>query len=301
MEWLANLSNAIEYIEKNLDQELSYDEAARIACCSTYYFQRIFSYAAGVPLSEYIRRRRMTQAAFELRASDRKVLEIALKYGYTSPTAFNRAFKSVHGISPTAARNEGCTLNAYPPLRFTVEVAGDTPLPYRIEEKGPLRIVGARLPLTEDWEHNRAIVPPFWQRNLDEGRLPSVHRLSNLPPQGLLGLSVYRNPQEIFYYIGVSTDATVPEGMHEERIPSASWVVFEDNGPYRQTVQNIFRRFATEWLPASGYIYAELPDIEVYPYREESQNFPNIRNRPVQVWIGVKAAGEGRPRPTQDS
>ena len=92
MEWLKNLSNAIEYIEDNLDKEISYEEAARIACCSTYYFQRLFSYVSGVSLSEYIRKRRMSQAAFELQRTDKKVLDVALKYGYTSPTSFNRAF-----------------------------------------------------------------------------------------------------------------------------------------------------------------------------------------------------------------
>ena len=80
MEWLNNLSKAIEYIENHLDQEISFDEAARIACCSTYYFQRIFSYVAGISLAEYIRRRRMTQAAFELQRTDKRVLDIALKY-----------------------------------------------------------------------------------------------------------------------------------------------------------------------------------------------------------------------------
>ena len=96
MEWLNNLSNAIDYLESNLVDEISYEEAANIAYCSTYYFGRMFSYVAGIPLSEYIRRRRMTQAAFELQTTDSKVLDVALKYGYTSPTSFNRAFQSVH-------------------------------------------------------------------------------------------------------------------------------------------------------------------------------------------------------------
>ena len=74
MEWLKNLSKAIEYIERNLAGEISYEEAAKIACCSTYYFQRIFSYVAGISLSEYIRRRKMTQAAFELQTTDRNVI-----------------------------------------------------------------------------------------------------------------------------------------------------------------------------------------------------------------------------------
>ena len=63
MEWLKKINNAIDYIENNLDSEISYDEAAQIACCSTYYFQRMFTYITGISLAEYIRRRRMTQAA----------------------------------------------------------------------------------------------------------------------------------------------------------------------------------------------------------------------------------------------
>ena len=104
MEWLKKLSAAIDYIESNLEGDLSYEEAAQIACCSVFYFQRIFSYVAGISLSEYIRRRRMTQAAFELQRTDAKVIDIALKYGYTSPTSFNRAFQSIHNISPAAAK-----------------------------------------------------------------------------------------------------------------------------------------------------------------------------------------------------
>ena len=100
MEWLNKLSLAIDYIESNLQNDISYDEAARRACCSTFYFQRLFSYITGISLSEYIKRRRMTQAGFELQRTDAKVIDIALKYGYTSPTAFNRAFRSVHDITP---------------------------------------------------------------------------------------------------------------------------------------------------------------------------------------------------------
>ena len=66
----------------------------------------------------------MTQAAFELQRTNAKVIDIALKYGYTSPTSFNRAFQSVHNIPPTAARNLGSTLNAYPAIRFSVQITG---------------------------------------------------------------------------------------------------------------------------------------------------------------------------------
>jgi AraC family transcriptional regulator len=69
-----------------------------------FHFQRMFSYLAEVPLGEYIRRRKMTKAAADLQSGSERIIDIALKYGYDSPTAFNRAFKSVHGIAPSEAR-----------------------------------------------------------------------------------------------------------------------------------------------------------------------------------------------------
>lgn len=146
MEWLKKLGEAIDYIEDNLDKEISYDEAARIACCSSYYFQRVFSYVSGVSLAEYIRRRKMTQAAFELQRADSRVIDVALKYGYSSPTSFNRAFQNVHGITPTAAKLEGNILQAYPSIRFKIEITGESAIAYRIAQKPPLRIVGIRIP-----------------------------------------------------------------------------------------------------------------------------------------------------------
>ena len=162
---------------KRLRTYISYDEAARIACCSPYYFQRVFSYVSGVSLAEYIRRRKMTQAAFELQRADSRVIDVALKYGYSSPTSFNRAFQNVHGITPTAAklvqrcRNSGCcihcyfcnavlggsVLQAYPSIQFKIEIAGGSAMAYRIAKKPPLRIVDIRIPLTSDMEENLRI------------------------------------------------------------------------------------------------------------------------------------------------
>jgi len=283
MEWLKRLSNAIDYIEDNLTGEISYDEAANIACCSTYYFQRMFSYVAGISLSEYIRRRKMSQAAFELQSTDSKVIDIALKYGYSSPTSFNRAFQNVHGISPTTAKSQGNLLNAYPPIRFSVTVAGGKAMPYRIETKEAMRIVGIRIPMTEDMEENRKVVPDFWKETLAGNHFPEICKLSNNNPHGILGISAYSGPGEIYYYIAAATDMPVPNGMLEFEIPAATWVVFENKGPFKESVQMIFKRFMTEWLPFSGYEYAMLPDIEVYPISEQK-----LTGGHSEVWIAVK-------------
>lgn len=287
MEWLKQLSQAIAYIEDNLAGDISYEEAARIACCSTYYFQRIFSYVAGISLSEYIRRRRMTKAAFELQVSQAKVTDIGSKYGYVSPTSFNRAFQSVHGVAPTVARMEGTLLNAYPPISFSISVTGGEGMRYRIETKDPIRIVGVRVALEEDPEQNFQIAPSFWETTLKSNLFSEICNLANQNPPGILGVTVYQNPEEIYYYIAVSTDKAAPDQLVEYEIPAATWVIFECAGPFPDTIQTIFRRFLTEWLPFSGYEYAQLPDIEVYPINDQK-----LKGGHSQVWIAIKKTKE---------
>lgn len=283
MEWLKKISQAIVYIEINLTGDISYDEAAKIACCSTYYFQRMFSYVSGITLSEYIRRRRMTAAAFELLQSDVKVMDVSLKYGYKSPTAFNRAFQSVHGVSPTVARAHGTLLNAYPPISFSILVTGGENMNYRIETKKVIRIVGVRTELQEAMEQNQKIVPVFWNKMLESTLFSEICGLTDKDPQSVFGVTAYTNPQNIYYYIAVPTDKAVPDGMVEFEIPAATWVVFECNGHFKESVQTIFKRFLTEWLPVSGYKYAQLPDIEVYPVSNNGS-----KGGHAEIWIAIK-------------
>jgi len=283
MEWLKQLSQAIDYIENNLADDISYEEAAKIACCSTYYFQRMFSYVAGIPLSDYIRRRRMTKAAFELQVSESKVMDIGSRYGYVSPTSFNRAFQNVHGVAPTIARMEGTLLNAYPRISFSINVTGSESMRYRVETKKSIRIVGVRIALQENQEQNFKIVPTFWDTTLKSNLVPEIYKLTNQNPHGILGVTVYQNPEENYYYIAVSTDKVVPEKLIEYIIPEATWVIFECDGHFLDSIQTIFKRFLTEWLPFSGYAYAELPDIEVYPISDSK-----LLGGHSEVWIAVK-------------
>lgn len=281
MEWLNNLNKAIEYIESHLDQELSYEEAARIACCSTYYFQRMFTYVAGITLADYVKKRRMTQAAFELQRTNKKVLEVAITYGYRSPTSFHRAFQSVHGITPMAAKQTGSRLTVYPPITFSVEITGGTPMPYHIEQKEAMRMVGVRVPLTMNMKKNHLVVPAFWAKTKERGLCEKLMQMSNKKPTGILGVSVYEQANRMFYYIAIATDEQVPQGMYEIEVPAATWVVFQPHGHYKESVQRVFQRFYKEWLVCSGYEYAYLPDIEVYPTKEEE-------GKESQVWIAIK-------------
>ena len=176
MEWVEGLNSTIAYIEEHLTGDVDCGALARLAHCSAYHYQRMFAYMAGVPLSEYIRRRRMSRAAVDLQAGER-VVDVALKYGYQSPTAFNRAFQSVHGLAPSAVREAGAAVKSFPPLRFTFVIKGAEEMEYRIEKREAFRIVGVSAPLSKDLEENFAAVPGLWQRCASDG---TVQRLAGM-------------------------------------------------------------------------------------------------------------------------
>ena len=159
MEWVERLNDAICYIEEHLTDKIDYEQLGRIACCSSYHFQRMFTYMAGIPLSEYIRRRRMSLAAVDLQGKSMKILDVAGRYGYNSPTSFNRAFQSVHGVAPSAVKSEGTPVKSFPPLTFKITVKGVEEMNYRIETKEAFRIVGVSVPLHKDIEKNFTVIP----------------------------------------------------------------------------------------------------------------------------------------------
>lgn len=277
MEWVDGLNRTITYIEEHLADEIDYGELAKLACCSAYHYQRMFAYMAGVPLSEYIRRRRMSRAAVDLQAGE-KVVDVGLRYGYQSPTAFNRAFQAVHGIAPSAVREEGAAVKSFPPLRFTIVVKGAEEMEYRIEKREAFRIVGISAPLDADLEKNFAVVPQMWGKAAADGTIPRLAGLMDGQPAGLLGVSACGDREDWRYWIAVASSQ--PAGDFEEyTVPAATWAVFPGEGA-NISMQELERRVITEWLPTSGYEYGNAPDVEVYLN-------PDPNNAKYEVWIPV--------------
>ena len=278
MEWIERLNKAINYIEEHLTRDVDYAEAAKAACCSTYHFQRMFAYMAGIPLSEYIRRRKMSLAAVDLQSGDEKIIDIALKYGYASPTAFNRAFQSVQGISPSAARKEGAALRTYPPISFKITVKGVEEMNYRVEKEG-FRIIGVSQPLHKELEQNFMTVPKMWQQAAADGTIGRLAAMMNGQPMGLLGVSACNDEEEWRYYIAVASSMPAGQGLEEYYVPASTWAVFPGSGT-NISLQELEQRVIREWLPTSGYEYADAPDIEVYLNADPA-------NAQYEVWVPV--------------
>ena len=280
MDWIERLNEAIRYMEENLTGEIEYDKLGQIACCSAYHFQRMFTYIAGMPLSEYIRRRKMSLAAVDLQGGEAKIIDVAAKYGYTSPTAFNRAFRSVHGINPSAVKKEGVAIKSFPPITIKITVKGVEEMNYRIETKEAFRIVGKSFPLSKEIAQNFLEVPQMWQGTVLDGTIEKIISLMNKQPQGVLGVSACSDNEEWRYYIAVSSSADIDNSLEEYMIPGCTWAIFPGAGTGK-SIQELEKRIVTEWLPTSGYEFTDGPDIEVY-------FDPNPQNTTYEVWIPVK-------------
>lgn len=278
MEWITQLNETIAYIESHLTEEVDVEKLGQIACCSSFHYQRMFTYMAGVPLSEYIRRRRMTVAATELRHGA-KVIDVATKYGYASPTSFNRAFQGIHGIAPSKVKEPGVALKSYLPISFKITIKGAEEMDYRIEEKEAIRIVGISQGIAENIEENFAEVPKMWGAAAMDGTIAKLVPLMNQQPMGVLGISVCNDEEPWRYYIAVASDQEDIGDFESYTIPAVTWAIFPGEGS-GVSIQELESRIFTEWLPNSGYEYANAADIEVYLD-------PDPQNTKYEVWLPI--------------
>ncbi|MBU7008786.1 AraC family transcriptional regulator [Phosphitispora fastidiosa] len=287
MDSLKNMNHALNYIEENLDGDIDLKEVARLALCSEYYFQRMFSFLAGVTLSEYIRRRRLTLAAFELNNSNIRIIDIAVKYGYNSPDSFTRAFQNLHGVTPSEARNNGKPLKAYPRMTFQLSIKGGLEMDYRIEEKDAFRIVGIKKRVPIVFNGVNPEIASMW-KSLNEEMILELKKLSNVEPLGLISASInfsegrMEEKGELDHYIGVATTRECPDNLTQLKVPALIWGVFEAVGPFPVTLQNVWGRIYSEWFPSSNYEQAEGPEILWNENKDVTS--PNFKS---EIWIPV--------------
>lgn len=289
MDWLQGMNQVVEYMEKNLAGRISYGVMARMVGCSAFEFSRIFSFMAGVPVSEYIRRRRLSQAVFDLREGREKVIDIAVKYGYDSPTAFARAFKELHGVTPTRARHMGVPLKTYPPISFQLTIRGVSAMEFRIEQMDSFQIVGLSGYEAPECEGGETLTP-LWREFMDhyDPRLYNgggADCLYSKPFCQVAAYSFKTEGEKMKAVIGAQYKEICPDGMTVETVPAATWAVFSIQSPTGYPhVPEAYTRILTEWFPASRYVRDEsIPNLEVYPAGDISS--PDYT---WEIWMPVK-------------
>lgn len=288
MNSLKNMNDALSFIEENLTNRIDSHEVAKRALCSEYHFRRMFSFLAGVTLSEYIRRRRLTLAAFELNNSNFRIIDIAIKYGYNSPDSFTRAFHSLHGITPSEARNNGQTIKAYPRMTFQLSIKGGIAMDYRIEGKEAFSIIGIKKRVPIIFNGANPEIDSMWD-SLDVEAINKLKKLSNVEPVGLLSASVnfsegrMEEKGELDHYIGVATTNECPNNFIQLDVPALTWAVFESVGPFPETLQDIWGRIYAEWFPSSNYEQVEGPEILWNENKDTSS--PRFKS---EIWMPIR-------------
>jgi AraC family transcriptional regulator len=285
---IAGLNRLVEVVETHLDDDIDVAGLALELGTTEYHLRRMFSSLAGMPLSEYIRRRRMSVAVADV-LGDGDLLGIAVRYGYGSTEAFSRAFRSVHGVGPADVRRDGGPLHTQPQLRFRLTVEGNTPMDTRIADRPAVRLVGhaARVPLIHEGAN------PHIQAHIasipatEHGRLKE---LSDTEPSGLLQVSAdvdpdYREGSELTYLHGVAVTAEtpVPDDLDTIEVPAGTWAIFRADGPYPAVLQTTWAATATDWFPSNPWRLRPGPSIVAV--LERSADFSTAS---CELWLPVE-------------
>lgn len=279
MDMVERLNLAVQYIEENLCGEIEANQLSRIACINYDSFCRFFSYIAGMSVSEYIRRRRLTLAAYELRDSTAKVIEIAAQYGYDSEVSFSKAFSKQHLITPTAARKPGAAISVYPPVSFHIMIKGADKMNFRIVETNEIEIYGISKPFAGTAAERFPQEHFMWSVEFD-----------NVPGQicdGFDGLW-YGVWSDNNYTIARTKTDIAAENLERHTIPAGTYAAFtsEPGGFAGDVLSQLRDQVINSWLPDSGYERASDMEIELYHLWTDREMRRN--NRYYELWIPIR-------------
>ena len=294
MEWLSCIRSAIEYIENNLENDITVDSVAKEVYVSPFFLQRGFSVIVGYGISEYIRNRRLYQAALDLQKTSDKVIDIAFKYGYESHESFTKAFTRFHGVTPTQARF-GSSIKIFLPLKVNINIYGGQEMDFKIATLFPIKVIGFQKEFTYEEAHQE--IPKFWDEicekyanNVYAGNNPANPYEQALVDNciGEYGVCIDDLGSDKFRYMiaGKYTGGEIPEGMAVYEFPRGLWAIFDCIGPNPETLQSVTTRIFNEWLPGNpDYELCGNANIEWYDCINGNMTDDDYHS---QVWIPIK-------------
>jgi AraC family transcriptional regulator len=292
-------NKAIEHIERQISDGAGYRSAgevdvaalARITLTSEYHFRRMFSVLAGMPVSEYIRRRRMTSAASAVVSGDELLQDVAVRFGYASADAFSRAFRAVHGLGPAEARRSGAVLRSQPPLRFSLSVKGTQQMDYRLQNEDAFTLVGRRRRMPLVYRGPNPAMEQF-RGELGLAVLREISGLSTRSPRGVLAVSTdfaedRADGSTFEYWLAAATDQAPPAGSAHEtlHVPARQWLVLASQGMETEEVQQLWAKAYGEWFPANPYEPLAEPELLATVFDQEGK--PDH----MELWLAVSATG----------
>jgi len=284
---LKQLNRVMDYIEDNLTDDLSLEKISQYAGVSDYHFRKIFFYLAGMPLSEYIKNRKLSEANKDLLQGE-KVTDVAFKYGYQSVDGFTRAFKKWSGFLPSDVIKKGIS-KSFPKLSFVITVKGGISMDFRIEEKPAFYIAGVskRVPIQFEGINNEIVK---LAESITDEQKAEMHSLQNMEPFEIVNASYdadanfLKEEGYLTHMIGVlTTKEQVSELLEKIPVPAGTWAVFPNEGPFPSTLQETMARIYSEWLPASNYEVINAPVFSFTKMDKQKTDYAYS-----EVWIPVR-------------
>jgi len=283
---LKEFNTLMDYIEKNITENISDTEITQIVGISSYQFKRMFSYLAGMTLNEYIKNRRLSLANVDL-VNGKRVTDVAYKYNYQSIDGFTRAFKEWSGFLPCEVMKNKAQ-KTLPKFSFFIDIQGGTTMDYKIKQMPNFKIAGIskRVPIKFEGVNNSIIE---LAQSITQEQRDHMHDLANMEPDRPLNVSYdfddgyLQEKGMLTHMIGMATtkDNNYSD-LESLEIPASSWAVFSVRGDFPQAMQDTTARIYSEWLPSTDYKLNELPNFSFTDYNETNKDVYS------EIWIPIK-------------
>ena len=246
------LNALTEYIEDNLENDLRPEILTKFLNTNLYTAGKLFTVFTGQTFSDYVRKRRLSLAGYDLYSTDLRVIDVALKYGYENATAFSRAFEKFHGIKPSAV-TKNTKLKNFPRVIFDEKIETTTALDYEIIKLPKLTLFGLGKE-TNNSKINRD-APNFF-REMSEKYRDKYGRID----YGMITYDETHSRSQKYYCL---FERPISE-FEKIIIPAGKWLKFPINSQNAPDIQKTSRKFYREFLPSSKYALRPLPELEYY-------------------------------------
>ena len=279
MNLLDRMNTVIDYVETHITDEIKIDILAQLAYCSSFNFQRMFSFTTDMSIVEYIRRRRLSLAALELQNGDAKVIDVALKYGYDSPVSFAKAFRLLHGVTPSEAKKSNVSLKMFPRMTFQIIIKGVNQMEYRIVKTQSFKVFGIEGIISSD---KFSSVGEMWRECQNNGKYDKLALDAGIAKfsqhdnmfvkdmcrvHGLMNYKQMNSTDFAYMLCSFLTQESQANGYEIFEVPETIWAVFPaelNNWNVGEAIEKFNRTFYSEWLPTSEYEKADSPEFEMY-------------------------------------
>ncbi|HCD45796.1 MAG TPA: AraC family transcriptional regulator [Lachnoclostridium sp.] len=288
MDCIQSIQKAIEYMEEHMLEKISYEEVASQLYVSNYHFHRLFSMITGITANEYIRNRRLSMAGQELIMSVKRVIDIALKYGYESPESFTKAFSRFHGVTPNVAKRSGILLKSFNRLVIKIKFEGGAAMEYKIVKREKFQLLAKVQAFRNESisEEGNNEIPDFWKQCGSNGVFDVLNRQAS--KHDIYGVCASISKESSFFDYGIGIEyegGDIPEGYRIWEVKPILWAVFQCIGTNSECIEETWDKIFKEFLPGSDYNMLDETDFELYPENSHPDVF-------CEIWIPVKKSSK---------